>query len=215
MRACAIWLVFSLTVAPMVLVTTAAMVGVIGGLGVAFVRLYGPLGLLLSASGFAVSYAAAVAVHEMGHVVGGGAVGWRARFVRVGPVTWTRRGDRWRFGWNRRSNWITGKVEAALGPRDPWRLVIFLMAGPAANFVLGAVAGGIVIAPLPFLPRCAAGLLAMTSICLGAWSLVPLRERGEASDGLNLWRLLAHGTLPLTIKKMAFAPAAPASIRSG
>ena len=216
MRAFVLWLVISLTVAPLALLSSLTMVGTLGFVVIALVRQYGGvLGLLLSGSGLVASYAVAVAVHEVGHVLGGGSVGWTARFVRVGPVCWTRIGKSWRIGWTPRSSWLTGKVETVLGPRDRWRLVVFLLAGPAANIILAAVAGGIAAAPIPLPLRCGAGLLGVISLCLGVLSLVPLRERGEASDGLNLWRLLAHGALPLTIKRVAFESAAPSSIRLG
>src|SRR5262245_26092692 len=68
-RACGLWLVFSLTLAPLALATSAAMLGVISAVGIALVREYGPVGLVLSVTGFAVSYAVAVGVHELGHVV--------------------------------------------------------------------------------------------------------------------------------------------------
>jgi hypothetical protein len=192
------------------------MAGTLGFVVIALVREYGAaFGLLLSGGGLVASYAVAVAVHEVGHVLAGGGVGWRARFVRVGPVCWTRRGKSWRLGWTPRSGWLTGKVETVLGPRDKWRLVVFLLAGPAANIILAAVAGGIAAAPVWLLLRCGTCLLSVISLYLGVLSLVPLRERGEASDGLNLWRLLAQGALPVTIKRVAFESAAPSSIGPG
>jgi hypothetical protein len=216
MRPYAVWLVLSLTVAPLVLLTAAVTLVVLLAVCVALGQAYGPtLSLLLTAGGLAVSFAVGVGAHEAGHVLGGGMVGWAARFVRVGPVTWMRRDGGWRLGWRRRSNWLSGIVESAPGPPDAWRLVVFLLAGPAANFVVGAIALGVVVAPMPLLPRCAAELLALVSLGLGAWSLVPLRERGQASDGLNLWRLLRHGALPLTTRRIAFEPVARTSIRRG
>jgi hypothetical protein len=206
MRAWALWIIISLTVAPFALLATAAMVGTVGFVGIVLIRQNGILGLVLSGGALMASYAVAIAVHELGHVLGGGGVGWTARFVRVGPVCWTRLGKSWRIGWTPRSSWLTGKVETVLGPPDAWRLVVLLMAGPVANFILAAIAAGFVVIPIPFLLRCVAGLFTVISFCLGAWSLVPLRERGEASDGLNLWRLWAHGALPVTLKRVVLKP---------
>jgi hypothetical protein len=209
MRAFGIWLVFALTLAPFALLTTATMLGVLAAVVIALGKEYGlTVGLLLTGSSFAASYAVGMAVHEVGHVLGGGLVGWRARFARVGPVTWTRRGERWRCGWAWRANWLTGKVETDLGPPDHWRLVVLLLAGPVANVVLAAFVGVAVVLPAPVLVRCEAGVLAVISFSLGALSLFPIRERGQASDGLNLGRLWAYGALPVTFKKIAFEPVA-------
>src|SRR5262245_65517227 len=116
MRAFGLWLVFSFTVAPLALITTVAMFVTLIAVAVALGNAYGPtLGLLLAGSGFAASYFIAVGAHEAGHVLGGGLVGWTARLVRVGPVTWTRRHGRWRRRWAVRAGWVTGRVARVLG----------------------------------------------------------------------------------------------------
>jgi hypothetical protein len=151
------------------------------------------VGLTLAGVGFVVTYPLAVAVHEAGHVLGGRLAGWPARFVRVGPVTLTRRQDGWALGWTWRAGWLTGRVESGPGPADRWRPAVLLLAGPAVNLGLGVAAAALAIAGLPPWLRCGAALFAVHSVCLGIWSVVPIRERGQATDGLRLWWLAVRG----------------------
>jgi hypothetical protein len=189
-----VWLVLSLTVAPLMLATAAGELATLGAAAVTLVREFGPaVGLSLAGVGFVVTYPLALAVHEGGHVLGGRLAGWRARSVRVGPVTLTRRQGRWALGWRCRAGWLTGWVETGPGPADRWRPALFVGAGPAASLALGAVAGAVAAAGLPSGLRCWAALFAVHSVCLGVWSVVPLKERGHATDGLRLWRLAVRG----------------------
>jgi hypothetical protein len=152
---------------------------------------FGPAGMVAAfALGVPLALALSLAAHEAGHLAAGRTLGLRPGFARVGPLTLTRLGTRWRLGWDRRGRWAGGLVRCETGWGRNWRTAAFLLAGPAANLSLGAAA--VVVATLDPLPlvRCWAGLLAANSVLFGLANLVPLREGWLNTDGLALLRLV-------------------------
>ena len=181
-------LALTLIVAPLLLAgTVGEAVALILACAVLADSLGSPLGLCLGLLGGGVTFFLAMATHEAGHAVAGRWVGWPPVFVHVGPVALARAGSGWRARFDRRLPWLRGRVETAPGPHARWRLLALVAAGPAANLAAAALAMPLLLlSPSPVV-KCWAGLFAAHSLFLGAVSLLPVRERGYASDGLQLW----------------------------
>jgi hypothetical protein len=143
-----------------------------------------PAGVGLLAQGLAALLAlpAAIAIHEVGHVLGGLAAGFRFVSLRIGPLQVDRPflvslQGRSRSGY---SGW------ASMVPvrRDglSLRAAVFVLGGPAANVVSGTAA---------LLLPSANGLFALAfasfSLALAVKELMPIRHRIAVSDGRRLW----------------------------
>jgi hypothetical protein len=131
----------------------------------------------------------AIAVHELGHLLGGRPVGLSPRFAHVGPITLARQGGRWPLGWDARQPWL-GRAVCDPQRTSRWRAAVFVGAGPLASLVAAAAAGLLAVASSPSLLGCWAGLFAVHSLSFGIVNLLPLRELSQPSDGLVLWPLL-------------------------
>ena len=152
---------------------------------------FGPLlSLSLCCVGVALANALALAIHEAGHVLGGAYVGLAPETVHIGPITFARRAGFWSARWDWSRPLLGGWVSCALPAENRWRVVVFVLAGPLANLVLGFIAVWGAIRELPALASCWVGLIAVQSLFLGALSLVPMRAGELDSDGLALYRLL-------------------------
>ncbi len=133
----------------------------------------------------------AVAVHELGHLVGGRAAGMRALAYIVGPLQIDFRSDGWH--WQRNRSWSAAGGLALVMPTPTTTrrgLMMMVAGGPLASFALA----GFALAILPLLPDWWAGLagaLAVMSFVIGLVTSVPIR-RGLPSDGSQLLGLLRH-----------------------
>jgi hypothetical protein len=141
--------------------------------------------------GILVTFFLALMVHEAGHLLGGWLVGLTPQFASVGPFTFTHHLDGWRLGWDCRQPWFGGSALCVPEPANLEQEAVHIAAGPLANFVVLVIAAPLALASSPSLIGCWLGLFAVHSLYLGLVSLVPIRHRGLASDGLRLCQLLA------------------------
>ena len=136
----------------------------------------------------------ALVIHELGHVIAGLAVRFRPNFVIIFPFRFTRT----RTGWAvQRERLTTLSGAASMLPPDSHRLrtrlIIFVLGGPAANFLTFLILR-------PWLPNLAQApntaifffeSLANMSLFLGAANLLPFQARGFQSDGARFLMAVA------------------------
>lgn len=144
----------------------------------------------------------AVLWHELGHMVGGKAVGFRPVLLVVGPVRWQKEEGRWRIRANRSVALMGGL--AVCVPSDSLSLVrrtgTLIAAGPVASLV-GAAAGVGLWAALPPLGAESSFAAAYTALAVFGFanllvamlSLLPTRAGGFYSDGARLLRMARGG----------------------
>lgn len=138
---------------------------------------------------------AATAIHELGHLAAGWAVGFRFALISIGPVLLMRRADGWKFGWYGQMGWTGGYAGATVSDLHLLRArrMIFAAGGPLAN-----LAGVPVFLCLYFL---GAGrswgwsgdlslTLALISLYLFLLSAIPLESEGFETDGKSFLSLL-------------------------
>lgn len=125
------------------------------------------------------------AVHELGHVFAGGAVGLRLVSCSVGPLSLVKRGGRYALDSN--PHWIrfAGCVEHDIprGTTTRTHLTISAIGGPIANLLLAAVLYA--VGGQSVLVRS----VALWSLVFGLINAIPLRMNGQTSDGGLVWRL--------------------------
>src|SRR5262245_30893030 len=143
-----------------------------------------PTGLALFCAGVPLTFALAIAGHEVGHLLAGRCAGLSPRFAHVGPITFTRQPGGWRLGWDGQQPWLGGRAVCVPRPRRRWQMALFLIGGPFANLGLGVAAAWLATRGLPALPNCWLGLFALHSMFFGMANFLPLRERRLDSDGL-------------------------------
>ncbi len=145
---------------------------------------YGSFGPLVGALTAVVVFMLALAIHELGHVVAGVAVGFRFVSLRLGPLHVDRR-LRMSFRRARGSGYL-GWASMAPTRRDHlrWRAAIFVLAGPGVNL---ATAAGLLLPPVAM--GFFATILGLVSLALGLKELLPLKYRTAVSDGRRLWML--------------------------
>ncbi len=149
---------------------------------------------------------AVIAVHEVGHLLGGRIAGFRALLLVVGPLRVERSEVGTRVGLNRSLGLAGGlAVSAPRDTRDLRRRTLLLVAGgPAASLLAGAAAYAARAAlGLGALPAGAGagttlgsvGLLAFAvfSAAIGVAALIPGRTSGFYTDGARILRLLRGG----------------------
>lgn len=142
----------------------------------------------------------AIAVHEVGHVLGGWLVGYRFMLLVVGPVRLDRTEGRLRVVLNR-SLAMAGGMALSV-PTNRERLsrgyAVLLAGGPGLSFI-GGLAGLVVAwltpadAGLGVHIKLALGVFGFVSLLLGLVTLVPMPMGDAASDGLRLMRLVRGG----------------------
>jgi hypothetical protein len=151
-------------------------------------------GLLGFGLGFAAANLAAVAVHELGHVLAGVAAGFRFSSLRVGRLEIHRgfRLARYRGSGAGSGGWLGGwaNLVPIWSESLRWRALIMIAAGPAAN-LLSALAVG--LAPLAM--GTFSGFFLIFSAILGLGNLVPMRNRAVLSDGRRILMLLRNREL--------------------
>jgi Peptidase family M50 len=131
------------------------------------------LGIVLIAG-----YLAVIAVHELGHILGGLATGFRFQHVRISVLTFHRtKGLSFQF---RLAAAVTGEAKMAPPSGDAPRsaYVVMVFAGPAANLLTAALCAlvtGRVI--MPFV---------VMSVVVGISDLFPFESTFAVTDGLRL-----------------------------
>jgi hypothetical protein len=144
--------------------------------------------------------------HELGHLLGGRLVGFRAFLLIVGPVRLERSGDGWRLHRNRSAALWGGLAgSAATDARDlRRRMAVMVAGGPAASLLVGSAA---LVSYWAFHPvqldaaspywRVALAFALVSggvaSISIAVATLIPLRTSGFLSDGARLLRLARGG----------------------
>jgi len=126
-----------------------------------------------------------VAVHELGHVAGGLAAGFRFRSIRVGPLQLDMP---FRLSVTRRYPFAG---DATMVPPTTEGLVpgatLLVLGGPAANILSGL---GVLLLPIPL--SLVSLVFAVGSIANGLSDLLPFRNVLGVSDGMFLWALFRH-----------------------
>jgi hypothetical protein len=146
--------------------------------------------------------------HELGHLLGGRLVGFRAFLLIVGPVRVERSGDRWRLHRNRSAALWGGLAgSAATDARDLRRRTTVMVAGGPLVSLLGGVAAlvgywalhpALLNANSPYGRVVLAFVLlsaGVASISIGVATLIPMRTSGFLSDGARLLRLARGGAV--------------------
>jgi hypothetical protein len=153
-----------------------------------------------------------LALHELGHVLAGLAVGFEFRLFVVGPLMLEREAGRFRFKWNRNLNTAGGLAlclpqgQHRLAQRFSW----FAAGGPLASLVWAGLAAGLFLAARPVLAEHGLGLAVATFLVTSALcspliflvTIIPMHVGGFDTDGariLNLWRRSPKATLDLVL----------------
>lgn len=145
-----------------------------------------------------------LAIHEVGHLLGGWFAGFRALLLVVGPVKLERRRDGWAVGFNRVPALWGGL--AASAPTDTSdlqrRTLRMVVGGPLTSLAVGAL-GVLLWWLLPLRPPSADSpaefaslglvLLAVGSLGIGVVTLVPATTSGFPTDGAQILRQLRGG----------------------
>jgi len=145
------------------------------------------------------AFLVAVALHEMGHVLGGMVFGMKVRGFAVGPLQWRVRDGRWTFQFHV-AGILGGGGAAAIVPSNPnqsrWRDVCMIAAGPLMSLLTGEVALWMVLTAKgkPWEPF-SEFFAALATICLVAFgaNLIPIRSKGGYSDGARIYQLVRGG----------------------
>ena len=130
---------------------------------------------------------ATIAIHELGHVVGGLCTGLSFAELRIGPLHFQRP---FRISWYSGVGAATGGW-AVMAPakKDHLRLraLALVAGGPAANLL----AGGIAFLLPPF-DQFFSDIFILVSLGAGLGELLPFRTEVAVSDGIRLWMLLRN-----------------------
>jgi hypothetical protein len=151
---------------------------------------------------------AVIAVHELGHLLGGRLVGFRFRLLVVGPLRIVADDDRLRLGLNRNLIEYAGVAGSApedataSGPEFTKRMAIVLAAGPILSLLAGGLALALLLADVPdslfrsrfteFVAFRVVSLFAAGSLAVGLVTLLPGGTRNRPTDGSRILQLLAH-----------------------
>lgn len=131
-----------------------------------------------------------ILVHEFGHLLAGKLVGMEIFGFCCGPFRWLKRTGKWVFEWND-SLKVGGFVLAA--PRSTefqrWPYFWLYLGGPLASLVLFLVAY-VAFRALPQVEAVTIPILALSAVFL--INFLPIRSRGQGSDGSWLVMLLAR-----------------------
>jgi hypothetical protein len=146
-----------------------------------------------------------LAVHELGHVVGGLLTGHRVEGVTVGPLALELGGRlRVRLNCDLREYGGVVRLSDRSGGAPRLRAAIVALSGPAASVIAGALVVAAGAAWLADPPVSAAGfrsyviakqaaVFGVGSVVVGLANLLPVSFSGRLSDGARLW-LLLRGT---------------------
>ena len=145
----------------------------------------GPASLIILLALSALAAFAAVAIHEMGHVLGGFCAGFRFNSIRVGPLEFHRpfrfsiyRGaGKWSGGW---VNTYPTKSDHLAG-----RALVLVISGPMVSILSAFI---VLVSPFP--KGLIGQIFILASILGGLGDLLPYRTRVSISDGSRIWMLL-------------------------
>lgn len=152
-----------------------------------------------------------IALHELGHVFGGLAAGFRFVLYTVGPLRVAREADGVRPGLNRAIN-LAGGVALMVPPTgsaSPGALALFIAGGPVASLLSGLLAGVGAAATSPqgtLFPVLVIG--AAVNLGLGLVTILPSHFGGFDSDGrqlFDLWKGGRVGELKLLLRSLTTA----------
>ncbi len=137
----------------------------------------------------------AIAIHELGHVVGGWLAGYRFHLYIVGPLRIFREGDRVRIGWNR--SWALAGGLAAMTPTGkdsrPGEMLRIVAGGPAASWLLAAAGFGAAVWVSAAPVKAGLLLIGLFSLAIGVVTLVPMHSGGFNTDGARILLLVRGG----------------------
>lgn len=155
----------------------------------------GAAGKFGMAAALVIAFPLLVGVHELGHLLGGIAVGFRPLLFMVGPLRIERIGDRVKTRFSFKGAMFGGLAACVpMDTRDLRRRTLWLIAGgPLASLVAGALF--LAARPLVDAPFANALLLAfgLVSLLIGVIALVPTKASGFYTDGARIIRLIRGG----------------------
>ncbi|MCU0649762.1 MAG: M50 family metallopeptidase, partial [Gemmatimonadaceae bacterium] len=147
-----------------------------------------------------------IVVHELGHLLGGRLVGFRAFLLIVGPLRLERSASGWRFAMNR-SIALAGGL-AGTAPTDTHRvrqrMAVVIAGGPLSSLITGvlALAWCLSLRPSEFdiatpfgrvLFAASLAAYGFGSVGIGLLTLIPGRTAGFRTDGAQLLTFLRGG----------------------
>jgi hypothetical protein len=139
-----------------------------------------------------------LALHELGHVIGGWMSGFKLYLYAVGPLMIRRRGDRLTVSYNRSASLWGGVASTAPAadkipaPADMRGIMVRVVAGGPTASVLGALAlpAALLAERVPVLSTLSL-FFGCVSLMIAMATLIPMTSGGFVSDGgrlLQLWR---------------------------
>lgn len=136
-----------------------------------------------------------LAVHEIGHLLGGFSRGMRFLLLIIGPFQWTRAQDGVVFRWNRRIGLMGGLAAATPDPTQPLvpQLRPLVAGGPLASLLLG-VLGLVGSLWLDGRPGSYLVIVAFMSLMIFVVTALPMHAGGFMSDGMQFVELRRGGS---------------------
>ncbi len=156
----------------------------------------GPAGKMAMAAAAVIAFPLLVGLHELGHLLGGIAVGFRPLLFMVGPLRIERDGERFRTKLSFKGAMFGGLAACApTDTRDLRRRTLWLIAGgPLASVAGGAFFLG--LRPLlsaPPVPDALLLIAGLVSLLIAVIACIPGNAGGFYSDGARIVRLLRGG----------------------
>ncbi|MGH7451557.1 MAG: hypothetical protein ACRENG_09455, partial [bacterium] len=128
-----------------------------------------------------------IAVHEIGHVLGGLGAGFRFSSLRIGPLQFDRRLHMSFYrGPGAAINGVANMIPVTTD-KLALRGMALVLAGPVANILSGCA-----VLLLPFSKGFSSGLFILVSIANGLTDLLPFQNRLGVSDGRRIGMLLRN-----------------------
>jgi hypothetical protein len=156
----------------------------------------GVAGKLGMAAALVIAFPLLVGVHELGHLLGGIAVGFRPLLFMVGPLRIERIGDRVKTSFTFKNAMFGGLAACVpMDTRDLRRRMMWMIAGgPLGSLAAGALllAAGALAADAP-VAKTLLFVFGFVSLLIGAIALMPAQAQGFYSDGARIIRLIRGG----------------------
>ncbi len=139
-----------------------------------------------------------LAIHELGHLVGGWIVGFKFQLYAVGPLRLDREGERIRISFNKTASLWGGIAAACPNPKDISnrdalrRKMLLLVAGGPVASLLGGLFAFPAFALWKTQPEWAAAFIifATVSILIALVTMVPIGNAGFVNDGARILNLM-------------------------